>query len=102
VHVNRPVKIIGDRETTTNLRYKQGRNLSYGNEKYLLTVKNPEDAKLPAMTLSSTYVFASEDYFFAYPNNYNHYVRYFKDTFQHGGISMHEMICPLIDLVPKR
>ena len=102
VHVNRPVKIIGDRETTTNLRYKQGRNLSFQNEKYLLTVRNPEEAKLPSMTLSSTYVFASEDYFFAYPNNYNHYVRYFKDTFQHGGISMHEMICPLIDLVPRK
>ena len=102
VHVNRPVKIIGDRETTTNLRYKQGRNLSFQNEKFLLNIKNPEEARLPAMTLSSSYVFASEDYFFAYPNNYNHYVRYFKDTFQHGGISMHEMLCPLVELVPKK
>lgn len=102
VYVNRPVKILGDRETTTNLRYKQGRNLSYDDEKFLFTVRRPEDAKLPKMNMSASYVFASEDYFFAYPNNYNHYVKYFKDTFQHGGISMHEMIVPLIDLVPKR
>jgi len=97
--VNRPTKIIGDRETTTNLRYKQGRNLGYDDEKYLFTVPRPSDAKLPKMNVSSTYVFATEDYFFAYPNNYNYYVRYFKDTFQHGGIS--EMIIPIIDLVPK-
>jgi len=102
VHVNRPFKIVGDRETTTNLRYKQGRNLSFQPDKSLLVIRNPEEAKLPAMTLSSSYVFASEDYFFAYPNNYNHYVRYFKDTFQHGGISMHEMMGPLVELVPKK
>jgi DNA-binding response OmpR family regulator len=102
VYVNRPVKIIGDRETTTNLRYKQGRNLSYDNEKFLFTIKHPEEAKLPKMNMSSTYVFTSEDYFFAYPNNYNYYVKFFRDTFQHGGISMHEMIVPLIDLVPKK
>ena len=101
IHVNRPTKIVGDRETTTNLRYKQGRNLGYDNEKHLFTVARPQDAKLPKMSVSASYVFASEDYFFAYPNNYNYYVRYFKDTFQHGGISMHEMIVPLVDLVPK-
>ncbi|MFM2376064.1 MAG: hypothetical protein RLZZ165_1161 [Bacteroidota bacterium] len=102
VYVNRPVKIIGDRETTTNLRYKQGRNLSYDDEKFLFTIKHPKEAKLPQMNISSSYVFASEDYFLAYPNNYNHYVKFFKDTFQHGGISMHEMIVPLVDLVPKK
>jgi CheY-like chemotaxis protein len=102
VYVKRPSKIVGDRETTTNLRYKQGKNLNYKDEKYLFTVKHPEDARLPKMNVSSSYVFASEDYFFAYPNNYNYYVKYFKDTFQHGGISMHEMIVPLVDLVPKR
>lgn len=102
VYVNRPVKIIGDRETTTNLRYKQGRNLSYDDEKFLFTIRRPEEARLPKMNVSATYVFTSEDYFFAYPNNYNYYVKYFKDTFQHGGISMQEMMVPLIDLVPKR
>ncbi len=101
VMVNRPTKIAGDRETTTNLRYKQGRNLGYSPEKYLYTIHKPEDAKLPKMNMSSTYVFTTEDYFFAYPNNYNYYVRYFKDTFQHGGISMQEMIIPIVDLVPK-
>lgn len=102
VKVNRPIKIIGDRNTTTNIRYKQGRNLSYKDSKNLFTVNNPEDARLPKTNLSSTYVFTTEDYFFAYPNNYNHFVKYFKDTLQHGGISMEEMVVPLIELVPKR
>lgn len=102
VKVNRPQKIIGDRKTTTNIRYKAGRNLSYDDEKHLFTVKKPEEAKLPKSDLSSTYVFTSEDYFFAYPNNYNHYVNYFKDTFQHGGISFEEMVVPCIEMTPKR
>ncbi len=102
VHVNRPVRIIGDRDTTTNLRYKQGRNLGYDDEKFLFTIDRPHEAKLPKMTVSSRYVFTSEDYFFAYPNNYNYYVRYFKDTFQHGGVSLQEMVVPLVDLTPKR
>lgn len=101
VMVNRPSRIIGDRETTTNLRYKQGRNLGYDEQKYLFTVRKPEQARLPKMNMSSSYVFACDDYFFAYPNNYNYYVRFFKDTFQHGGISLHEMIVPIIDLSPK-
>lgn len=101
VLVNRPTRIVGDRDTTTNLRYKQGRNLGYDEQKYLFTIKKPEQAKLPKMNVSASYVFTSEDYFFAYPNNYNYYVRYFKDTFQHGGISMQEMIVPIIDLSPK-
>lgn len=102
VKVNRPVKIIGDRETTTNLRYKQGRNLNYDDARYLFTIRDPEEAMLPKTNMSSSYVFASEDYFFAYPNNYNHYVKYFKDTLQHGGISMEEMICPFVEMVPKK
>ena len=101
IYVNRPTKIVGDRETTTNLRYKQGRNLNYKDEKYLFTIRDPHEAFLPKMNVSSTYVFSSEDYFFAYPNNYNYYVKYFKDTFQHGGISLQEMIVPIIDLKPK-
>ena len=102
VRVKKPVKIIGDKNTSTNLRYKQGRNLSYDNEKYLFSVNKPEDAMLPKTNLSSSYVFTTEDYFFAYPNNYNHYVNYYKDTFQHGGISMDEVLIPTIELLPKK
>lgn len=101
VRVKRPVKIIGDRNTTTNLRYKQGRNLNYDDARYLMTINNPLDIQLPKMAVSARYVFTTEDYFFAYPNNYNHYVQYFKDTFQHGGISLEEMVVPLITLKPK-
>lgn len=100
--VKRPCRIIGDRSTTTNLRYKQGRNLNYDEDaKYLFTVHKPEEARLPKSHVSSTYVFAMEDYFFAYPNNYNYYVNYFKDTFQHGGVSLEEMIIPIVELTPK-
>lgn len=97
IQVSDPVKIIGDRETTTNLRYKQGRNLNY-NKKEVFEILNPGDAYLPKTNISSTYVFAYGSDFFAYPNNYNHYVKYYKDTFQHGGISMQEMIIPVITL----
>lgn len=100
--VKRPVKIVGDRNTTTNLRYKQGKSLSYDdNEKILFSIRKPEDAFLPKTNVSSTYVFTMEDYFFAYPNNYNYYVSYFKDTFQHGGVSIDEMTIPIIELTPK-
>ncbi|MCB9234412.1 MAG: PglZ domain-containing protein [Bacteroidia bacterium] len=103
VRVQKPVKIIGDRNTSTNTRYKTGRNLSYDERaKYLFTISRPEEAMLPKTNVSSSYVFTTEDYFFAYPNNYNYYVNYFKDTFQHGGISMEEMIVPIIDLSAKR
>jgi CheY-like chemotaxis protein len=100
VHVKEPSKIIGDRNTNTNLRYKTGKNLQY-NKKEVFEVKNPSDAFLPKSNLSSVYVFAKENMFFAYPNNYNHYVTYYRDTFQHGGISMEEMIIPLVFLSPK-
>jgi len=102
VRVKRPCRIIGDRSTTTNLRYKQGKNLNYDEDaKFLFTVRKPQEAKLPKTNVSSTYVFAMEDYFFAYPNNYNYYVNYYKDTFQHGGISLEEMIVPIIELTPR-
>lgn len=102
IRVKRPSRIIGDRDTTTNLRYKQGRNLNYDEKsKHLFTVRKPEQARLPKSTVSASYVFAMEDYFFAYPNNYNHYVNYYRDTFQHGGISMEEMVIPIIELTPK-
>ena len=102
VRVKRPTRIIGDRNTTTNLRYKQGKNLNYDtSSKYLFSVRKPEEARLPKSNVSSSYVFAMEDYFFAYPNNYNYYVKYYRDTFQHGGVSMEEMIIPIIELTPR-
>lgn len=101
IKVNKPVKIIGDRNTNTNLRYKLGKNLNY-DSKDLFVIKSPQSVQLPAPNLSTSYVFATGDSFFAYPNNYNYYVSYYKDTFQHGGISMEEMLIPLITLQPKK
>ena len=95
------MKIVGDRNTNTNLRYKLGKNLNF-HDKGLFVIKNPQQAQLPAPNLSTSYVFATGDAFFAYPNNYNYYVSYYKDTFQHGGISMEEMIVPLITLTPRK
>ncbi len=100
IKVNEPSKVVGDRNTNSNLRYKQGRNLNYV-DKDVLVIKNPEDAFLPRINVSSTYLFAKESKFFVYPNNYNYYVNYFKNTFQHGGISMEEMIIPYVYLESK-
>jgi hypothetical protein len=101
IRATKPVKIVGDRNTNTNLRYKLGKNLSY-NDKEVFAIKEPHKAQLPSPNLSTSYVFATNDAFFAYPNNYNYYVSYYKDTFQHGGISMEEMLIPLITLTPRR
>ena len=101
IRCTKPVKIVGDRNTNTNLRYKLGKNLGY-DSKDLFVIKNPAEAQLPSPNLSTSYVFATGDSFFAYPNNYNYYVSYYKDTFQHGGISMEEMIIPLITLKGKQ
>ncbi|WP_421794399.1 response regulator [Haliscomenobacter sp.] len=100
IRVNTPSKVVGDRETTTNLRYKMGRNLQY-DKKDVLEIRKPEEARLPSPNLSSSYIFAKEDIFFLYPNNYNHYHNYYKNTFQHGGISLEEMICPIVRLKVK-
>ncbi|MBP5340698.1 MAG: PglZ domain-containing protein [Prevotella sp.] len=101
IRCTKPVKIVGDRNTNTNLRYKLGKNLSY-DSKELFVIKNPAEAQLPSPNLSTSYVFATGDAFFAYPNNYNYYVSYYKDTFQHGGISMEEMLIPLITMTGKK
>ena len=101
IRCTKPVKIVGDRNTNTNLRYKLGKNLGY-DSKDLFVIKNPSEAQLPSPNLSTSYVFATGDSFFAYPNNYNYYVSYYKDTFQHGGISMEEMIIPLVTMSGKK
>ena len=100
IKVDDPSKVVGDRNTNSNLRYKQGKNLNY-QDKDVLAIKNPEAAFLPRLNVSSTYLFAKESKFFVYPNNYNYYVNYFKNTFQHGGISMEEMIIPYVHLESK-
>lgn len=100
IRVKKPFKIVGDRNVNANLRYKQGKNLGYEGDKIMVAAR-PERYYLPKGNVSTTYVFAIEDQFFAYPNNYNHYVNMYKDTFQHGGVSMEEMIIPFILLSSK-
>ena len=101
IRCTQPVKIIGDRNTNTNLRYKLGKNLSY-NDRDLFVIREPQKAELPSPNLSTSYVFATDDSFFAYPNNYNYYVSYYRDTFQHGGISLEEMMVPIVTMTGKK
>ncbi len=100
IRVQTPAKVIGDKQTTTNIRYKHGRNLNY-EPKDVLAFKDPREAGLPVPNVNSSFIFAKEDKFFCYPNNYNHYVNYYKDTFQHGGISLEEMIIPFVVMQSK-
>ena len=100
INTKNPTKIVGEKNISSNLRYKTGRSLSY-NEKDVYAVKNPKDIQLPSSHMTSSFVFAKEDLFFAYPNNYNHFVKYYKNTYQHGGISLEEMIIPCLVLAPK-
>ncbi|WP_298238295.1 bifunctional response regulator/alkaline phosphatase family protein [uncultured Algibacter sp.] len=100
INVKNPSKVIGDRDTSLNLRYKTGRSLTY-DTKDVLVAERPKDIHLPSINMSSSYIFAKSDLFFAYPNNYNHYVSYFRNTYQHGGVSLEEMIIPFAVFTPK-
>ncbi|GAB6119275.1 T9SS response regulator signal transducer PorX [Dysgonomonas termitidis] len=100
IRVKNPVKVIGDKTVNSNIRYKFGRNLEYDRKK-VYDIHSPEKAGLPSPNISTKYIFATGDDFFAYPNNYNYYVSYYTGTFQHGGISMEEMIVPVITLTGK-
>ncbi|MEZ3549418.1 MAG: PglZ domain-containing protein [Muribaculaceae bacterium] len=100
IRVDNPIKVVGDRNTNTNLRYKVGKNLNY-NPRQVYEMKSPKKFGLPAPNISSTFIYACNEDFFSYPNNYNYYVQYYTGTFQHGGISLQEMLVPLVTLSPK-
>ncbi len=100
VRVKTPNKVIGDKQTTTNLRYKHGRNLNY-EPREVLAFRDPKEAGLPVPTVNSSFIFAKEDGFLCYPNNYNYYVNYYRNTFQHGGVSLEEMIVPVIRMTNR-
>jgi len=100
IRVDKPVKVLGDRNTNTNLRYKTGKALKYEKDE-VFEIKNPADGFLPRINVSSNFIFCRKDDFFAYPNNYNYYVNYYRNTFQHGGISMEEMLVPFAVMKPK-
>ncbi|NSW44927.1 MAG: response regulator [Bacteroidales bacterium] len=100
IRVENPVKVIGERNLNTNLRYKQGRNMNY-NAKEVFEIKEPSKAYLPKAMVTASYIFALNNDFFAYPNNFNQYVGLYRDTFQHGGVSLDEMLIPYAILKPK-
>ena len=100
INVKNPSKVIGDKQTSLNLRYKTGRSLTY-DDKDVLVAKEPKRIHLPTINMSSSFIFAKGEMFFAYPNNYNHYVGYFRNTYQHGGVSLEEMVIPFAVLDPK-
>jgi len=100
INVKNPSKVIGDKNTSSNLRYKTGKSLTY-QSKDVLAASNPTTIQLPKINMSSSFIFAKSDLFFAYPNNFNHYVGYYRNTYQHGGVSLEEMVIPFVTLSPR-
>jgi hypothetical protein len=100
IKVDTPTKVIGDKNTNTNLRYKVGKALNC-QSKNCFEITRPKQVGLPCPNVSSSYVFCTGDDFFAYPNNFNHYAQFYRNTFQHGGITMEEMLVPIVTLEPK-
>ncbi len=100
IKVTNPIKVVGDRQTTANLRYKSGKNLDY-NPREVLPFREPNSVDLPRNSVNSAYIFAGEQNYFCYPNNFNHYANHYKNTFQHGGISMEEMIVPIVRMTSR-
>jgi len=100
INVKNPSKVIGDKNTSLNLRYKTGRSLTF-EDRDVFHVKDPKSVELPTINMSSSFIFAKNDYFLAYVNNYNHYVSYYRNSYQHGGISLEEMIIPFLVFNPK-
>ena len=100
INVKNPSKVIGNKDTSLNLRYKTGRSLTY-EDKDVLAAKDPKAIHLPSINMSSSFIFAKGDLFFAYPNNYNHYVSYYRNSYQHGGVSLEEMVIPFVVLNPR-
>jgi len=100
INVKNPSKVVGDKNTSLNLRYKTGKSLTY-NEKDVVVAKDPKKIHLPSINMSSSFIFAKENYFLAYPNNFNYYVNYYRNSYQHGGISLEEMIIPFAVLEPR-
>ena len=100
VRVTEPTKVVGDRNTTSNLRYKHGKNLTY-EAREVFAIKDPAKAFLPRTNVSTVYVFTRKNQYFVYPNNYNQFVNFYRNTFQHGGISMEEMMVPVAYLTPR-
>ncbi len=97
----RPLKAYGDRETTTNLRYKLGRNVRTDHDRAVVRLRDPRQWQLPTSSAVTSMLIAKEDYYFVYPNDYHHYAQRYRDSFQHGGISLEEMIVPVAILEPR-
>ena len=100
VRVRTPVKVVGDRQSSVNLRYKHGRNLDY-DPSDVLAFRDPSKVGLPSSSLNSSFIFARGEGYLCYPNNFNHFANHYRNTFQHGGISMDEMIVPVVRMVSR-